>query len=346
MERAIVTVIEHGGLSARRVRAICNALRHNATITSLQRLQDARNEEFWIFSSQPQIMELILSGLLTPALMCKNAVERLIDRDLELAVLALDDRSLLAAAGDLPRLQALFDRAVEPVDWIWQAGSFRSTRIARVLLSRYPAINPFFNGSSAFFCACWAGDLALVQMLLVHERVRPSEPGTGAANTADVDNGLTDDIEETPLHFAASAGQTEVAAFLLANGSNVNAIDSNGSTPLHRVAEWCRLEMAVLLLAYGASVTAADCRRCTPLHVAAEWGHKEVVEVLLANGADADAFDNDNWTPLRCAAEKNNVDVVEVRWSTARTVTKCKLAQSTMLIWTPRAGLHKLIWCR
>jgi ankyrin repeat protein len=66
-----------------------------------------------------------------------------------------------------------------------------------------------------------------------------------------------DDMERTPLHHAAEAGQCEAAAWLLARGADVNAHQED------RIGE-------------------------TPLSLAVRKTHPEMIELLLRNGADPD----------------------------------------------------------
>jgi ankyrin repeat protein len=75
---------------------------------------------------------------------------------------------------------------------------------------------------------------------------------------------------ETPLHYAAYWGKTEVAASLIQKGAKVNARDVYDETPLHHAAYWGKTQVAALLIAKGAKVNARDVNQKTPLHYAAE----------------------------------------------------------------------------
>ncbi len=76
----------------------------------------------------------------------------------------------------------------------------------------------------------------------------------------------------TPLHFAAMAGNTAIAAILLDHGADANAIDQRG--------------------------------RHTPLHFAAWAGNTDLVTLLLAHKAERDAKDKMNRIPRALAQEK------------------------------------------
>ena len=61
----------------------------------------------------------------------------------------------------------------------------------------------------------------------------------------------TDDYGDTPLHWAALNGHTEVAEFLLANKAAVDAKDLRGKTPLYWAGLGGHKEMAELLRQHG-----------------------------------------------------------------------------------------------
>ena len=90
---------------------------------------------------------------------------------------------------------------------------------------------------------------------------------------------------ETPLHFAAQRDHVEVAKVLLANGANVNALDSEQSklTPLHRAATYAGREMVELLLAHKADRNAKSWNGETPLHFARDNKDKDVIRLLRKN---------------------------------------------------------------
>ena len=57
---------------------------------------------------------------------------------------------------------------------------------------------------------------------------------------------------------------------LIANGANVNAIESTGAAPLHVTAHFGITEIAKILIANGANVNAVIINGTTPL-MQAEW---------------------------------------------------------------------------
>jgi ankyrin repeat protein len=131
------------------------------------------------------------------------------------------------------------------------------------------------------------------------------------ANHADVN--AKEDHGLTPLHVAAAVGHTRVAELLLANHAEIDAKDSEGETPLARAAQHDSAEVAQLLLANNADVNTRDNRGLTPLHLAAQSGHNaSVARLLLARGANTDARDNNGFAPLHYAARSGSVEVAQL----------------------------------
>jgi ankyrin repeat protein len=128
-------------------------------------------------------------------------------------------------------------------------------------------------------------------------------------NSPDLINAPSGGDKLTPLNTAAYKGQLRVAAFLLANGADVN-FKSNDSAPLHRAAGQGHRAMVELLLAKGADVNTRGYFDKTPLHFAADNGFQSVAEALLAGKADVNARDKDQETPLHLAAKKGHSAMV------------------------------------
>lgn len=117
-----------------------------------------------------------------------------------------------------------------------------------------------------------------------------------------------------PLTLATQKGHTEMVAYMLQHGADVNQTDLlDGNTPLHLAAEWGDLPMVQLLLQHKPNLRAATSDgRFLPLHFAAGNGHAEIVNLLLAAGAKVDAKSLTRQTPLYNAAEKGHLAIVEL----------------------------------
>jgi len=151
---------------------------------------------------------------------------------------------------------------------------------------------------SSFHRAAFRGDLPKVE--------------TAIAEGTDINT--RDEREWTPLFWAVSGDQPDVAAFLINRGADVNATDENVTMPLYYAALHGYMEVAQLLIAKGASVNAKAAGKFgqTSLHSASGFGHTAVVELLIAKGADVNAHQTTGHTSLQWAAENGHVDVVEL----------------------------------
>lgn len=78
------------------------------------------------------------------------------------------------------------------------------------------------------------------------------------------------DLQETPLHWAAEHGYLETARLLLESGADINATNSEGETPLIIATHRQHGPVVELLLKQGAAQTAVDNR----LKTAEDWAHE------------------------------------------------------------------------
>ncbi|XP_047439714.1 serine/threonine-protein phosphatase 6 regulatory ankyrin repeat subunit C-like [Mugil cephalus] len=167
---------------------------------------------------------------------------------------------------------------------------------------------------------------------------------------------VSDAKGRTPLHAAAYSGSVAGLQLVLAQGAEVNAVDSSGCSAL-MVAADCGQTMAVEFLLHNAKpdLTLVDVNNNTalhlacskghemcallilgeitdpslinarnnalqmPLHIAARKGLATVVQVLLSRGAAVMAVDEEGHTPaLACAPNKNVADCLALILSTMK----------------------------
>ena len=179
------------------------------------------------------------------------------------------------------------------------------------------------NGLPLLSAAVSRGNAEIVEFLLA----------SGADANAE------DDETFVPLHYAVRNGQTEIVKMLLENGADAKKAERMGLTPfgasLLTVKEDCT--MAAFLLENGVDINAvcdrgyaeihffsalrgtAHCVKfllengadvnvkntvngATALHFAVKKSNIETAELLLANGADVNAVDEENLTPLHYCA--------------------------------------------
>ena len=111
------------------------------------------------------------------------------------------------------------------------------------------------------------------------------------ANGARVDARDDTVAKETPLHWTAIQGMTEVMEVLLKAGAEVDELDGLGRTPLNRAAYFGNVNSAAMLLNAGAEIEARDWNGRTPLMEAANGigvaiGDKGMMRLLIERGAD------------------------------------------------------------
>ena len=122
-----------------------------------------------------------------------------------------------------------------------------------------------------------------------------------------------DQINSTPLLWAAGFGKPETVAFLLSKGADVKATDDNGWTPLIWAAGLGQPQTVELLVKSGADLKAADKQTGdTPLLRGARTGKPESLKLLVAAGADVKAKNKAGQTALHLAAASGSAEKVQI----------------------------------
>jgi ankyrin repeat protein len=111
------------------------------------------------------------------------------------------------------------------------------------------------------------------------------------------------DDGQTPLHFAATQGEEEIAAYLLEHGASPETKDISGSTPLHEAVRYGNLDVARGLLEHNANPNARDELGKTPLLAVIPHNvQREIYDALILSGALVNAKDIYGDTVLHIAA--------------------------------------------
>ena len=175
--------------------------------------------------------------------------------------------------------------------------------------------------------------------------------------------------KRTPLYFVAETDQTDIVAFLISKGDDVNVKDLLGFTPLHIAAMMNRKEVVELLIDKGADVNAKDNEGRTPLSWANQEGHDEIVKFLIAkgadvslhfaaglgditivkslieDGADVNAKDERGQTPLHVAVARGHVEVAELLINKGANVNakRGKYPTLSWAVWNEDRDMIKLL---
>lgn len=110
------------------------------------------------------------------------------------------------------------------------------------------------------------------------------------------------DTNITPLHVASTYGHVPIIKILLNNNADINTTDNNNETPLYYAINSEHTDATQLLIDYGANInikgTQNNITDVTPLHLASHHGYIDIVKILLQNGAYINEKDSNNLTPL------------------------------------------------
>ncbi|MCE4555236.1 ankyrin repeat domain-containing protein [Roseateles cellulosilyticus] len=182
----------------------------------------------------------------------------------------IDDLTFAAEMNDPRGVQALLAQGVDPnlADSRGRTPLFTAVRenslkaLAPLLASpRLQVDNANASGETPLMIAAVRGSLPAVKALVAR--------GAAVNRTG-----------WTPLHYACSGPDNGVAAYLLAQGAELNARSENGTTPLMMAARYGNSELVPLLLKAGAEPRAANEQELTAADFAQRGGREGVAAEL------------------------------------------------------------------
>jgi ankyrin repeat protein len=126
----------------------------------------------------------------------------------------------------------------------------------------------------------------------------------------------TDNVGDTPLHWAVKCGRGPVVSYLLDLGADVNAANSRHETPLLELCEAAGpqtgTEIADILLdATGINIDARDEYGRTALLAAASNNSRALVNALITANADANLIDDEGNSPLSISWDEEITQALE-----------------------------------
>jgi ankyrin repeat protein len=112
----------------------------------------------------------------------------------------------------------------------------------------------------------------------------------------------------TPLHVAASRGDTNLGQMLLSAGADVNAMTDAYATPLFMAAMTGHEDFVEMLIRHKANIEERGPEGQTALVAASTYGHTKVCQLLLSAGARLDYADMTGKTPLTAALDSTHFE--------------------------------------
>lgn len=110
--------------------------------------------------------------------------------------------------------------------------------------------------------------------------------------------------EETKLHVAARLNNIELVRAALSEGFDPNTAGVHGWTPVHEAASSGNSTVTRTLLRSGGNPNIqTHLEKCTSLHLAARNGHLDVVKLLVRNGARLDLKNSEQRTAQEVAID-------------------------------------------
>jgi ankyrin repeat protein len=154
-----------------------------------------------------------------------------------------------------------------------------------------------------------------------------------------------DKMGMTPLHVAAKNDRKDVVEFLLENGADINAKDSNGEFSPLDLALSCYhyMDVVELLVSKGADVNTRSKQGLTPLEEAAMRGQKDAAGLLITKGADVNARDSKGNTPLLWALLMGHVDFASLLVDAGADVNAKNDQGSTPLFLAKQRSYDKMV---
>lgn len=116
---------------------------------------------------------------------------------------------------------------------------------------------------------------------------------------------------ESPISYAMTYRQFDVANFLVDNGADVNLHSNGGFSPLMNAIAMGGRKLAKKIISFNADVNQKSGGGISPLSIAALCGDLEMVEHLVGKGARINDWDLQGRSPVIFAALKDKRDIID-----------------------------------
>ncbi|CAH1781556.1 unnamed protein product [Owenia fusiformis] len=170
--------------------------------------------------------------------------------------------------------------------------------IMRLLLEEWANVNVQDDSKhSALHLAAHNGHIECMKLLIAHR-----------ANL-----NLRDTWDRTPLHKAIINNQIKAAKYLLTfKQCSVNIPDEIKRMVLHTAASYGQCDLVAEIIAHGGIIDWQDIKGRTALYLAVLVDHIEVVKLLIDSGANVELSNTSNVSPLILAAQKGFLECVRL----------------------------------
>lgn len=145
------------------------------------------------------------------------------------------------------------------------------------------------------------------------------------------------------LHYAAAAGQDDLALQLINKGVDCNSKCNDGNTPLLLAIQYLKTSTALLLVSKGADVNMKNNRRSSALHYAARTGAADVLLALLEKGANLDELNDKDCTPLAFAVLNKQISCAKLLLQSGASATMKYEANNGILHYAAKNGLYEIL---
>lgn len=147
----------------------------------------------------------------------------------------------------------------------------------------------------------------------------------------------------TPLHYAAGSGKTEIVKYLIKKGADLKARNNYGWTALHSSSYHGYTAVSERLITGGINIEETDAFGWTPLFRAIQGGHQNMIAFLVDRGANVNSVDRNGQTPLFLSVLNGKKEIVEYLLEKGAKRTLHKRNNETLLHLAASMGFVEIV---